>query len=310
MMSAWLTQLRPACWLLFITHGYLGFLLGAQAPLPALEHFSFDPTAFWNWLGMTKSFWLALVCLGPLVGGFTLVIDDIYDLDTDRRNPRRCQIPLVDGRLSMWAVRAVAWLQAGTGLLLAGFISRTFLGLAMLGAFWGWAYAAPPLRFKARPGLDVLANAAGVGIVCPLAGWSLAQPWEDFPWGLALVNALGTAGAYLSTALMDEPYDRAVGLQTIAVALVRRRAKRLGWTLWLLYLLGLIAAAAANYGLPRALLPLLLGLSPPLGWQYARVLGAAEQGEPRACWRQVVQLCALWHVMILLLAAVYTMKAI
>lgn len=308
MISAWLTQLRPLCWLLFITHGYLGFLLGANALLPALEHL--EAAALWDWLTMTKSFWLALVCLGPLVGGFTLVINDIYDLETDRYNPRRCRVPIVDGRLSMQAVRAVTWLQAGTGLLLASFISRTFLGLAVVGAFLGWAYAAPPLRFKARPGLDVLANAAGVGIVCPLAGWSLAQPWESFPWGLAVVNALGAAGAYMSTALMDEPYDRAVRLQTIAVALGHKQAKRLGWTLWLLYLLGLLAAATFDYGLPRVLLPALLGLSPLLMWQYARVLRAAEQGESKACWRQVVQLCALWHVMVLLLATVYTMKEI
>lgn len=210
----------------------------------------------------------------------------------------------------MRTVQAVVWLQAGTGLLLAALILPVFFGLAVVGAFLGWAYAAPPLRFKARPGLDVLANAVGVGIVCPLAGWSLAQPWEDFPWGLALVNALGTAGAYLATALMDEPYDRAVGLQTLVVALGRERAKRLGWTLWLMYLLGLIGAAASDYGLPRALLPYLLGLSPLLVGQYARVLHAAEQGNPKVCWRQVVQLCALWHVMILLLAAVYTMKGI
>jgi len=309
-MSVWLTQLRPECWLLFITHGYLGFLLGAKTPLPTLEHLSFDPAAFWSWLMMTQNFWLALVCLGPLVGGFTLMIDDMYDLETDRRNPRRCQIPIVDGRLSRRTVGAVTWLQAGVGLLLASFISQTFLGLAIVGAFLGWAYAAPPLRFKARPGLDVLTNAVGVGIVCPLAGWSLAQPWESFPWGLALVNALGTAGAYFSTALMDEPYDRAVGLRTIAVALGQKGAKRLGWTLWLLYLLGLLVAATFDYGLPRALLPALIVIGPLLVGQYARLLRAAEQGEPKACWQQVVRLCALWHVMVLLLATVYATKAI
>ncbi len=161
-MRAWVEQLRPACWLLFLTHGYLGFLVGAKAPLPAWEHF--------------KDFWLALMCLGPLLGGFTLLIDDLYDLETDRRNPRRCGLPLVQGRLSRRAVGTGAWAQAGVGLVLAASISQVFFVLAVLGAVLGWAYAVPPLRAKGRPGLDLFTNALGVAVVCPLAGWSLVQP--------------------------------------------------------------------------------------------------------------------------------------
>lgn len=304
MMRAWVEQLRPACWLLFLTHGYLGFLLGAKAPLPAWERFSLE--ALWAWLPVTKDFWLALLCLGPLLGGFTLVIDDLYDLETDRRNPRRCELPLVRGRLSQRAVAALAWGQAGVGLLVALSISQAFFVLGVLGTLLGWAYAAPPVRAKGRPGFDLLTNALGVAVICPLAGWSLVQPWEDFPWGLALVNALGTGGAFVATALMDEPFDRAAAVRTIAVALGVENATKLGWGLWLLYLVdlvGLMWASAVGYGLPREFAPFVGVLSLAYLGQYARVLGATA--EPKGCWRQIVGLCALWHVMVLGLAISY-----
>lgn len=34
----------------------------------------------------------------------------------------------------------------------------------------GWAYSMPPLRFKARPGADLMVNAV-VGVLGPLGGW-------------------------------------------------------------------------------------------------------------------------------------------
>lgn len=299
-MRAWGEQLRPACWLLFLTHGYLGFLVGAKAPLPAWEHFSLKTP--WTWLLLTEDFWLALMCLGPLLGGFTLVINDLYDFETDRRNPRRCGLPLVQGVLSRPIVSVVVWGQAVAGVLLALAISQTFFVLGVLGALLGWAYAAPPVRAKGRPGFDLLTNALGVGVICPLAGWSLVQPWENFPWGLAVVNALGTGGAYVATALMDEPYDRAAGVRTIAVALGAERAKKLGWGLWLLYLVGLIGASAMGYGLPRGFAPFVGVLSVLYVGQYARLLRATADSV--GCWRQVVGLCALWHVMVLGLAII------
>lgn len=302
-MRAWVAQLRPACWLLFCTHGYLGFLLGAQAPLPAWERLSLKTLG--AWLLLAKDLWLALLCLGPLLGGFTLVIDDLYDLETDRRNPRRCELPLVQGVLSKRAVGAVAWAQAGVGVVLAFGISQAFFVLAALGAILGWVYAAPPVRTKGRPGFDLLTNVLGVAVICPLAGWSVVQPWQDFPGGLALVNALGTAGAYVGTALMDEPYDRAAGVRTIAVALGAKRARRIGWAFWLLYLIGLVGASALGYGLPRAFGPYMAVLGVLFVGQYARVLRTTDN--PHECWRQIVGLCAVWHVMVLGLALVYAL---
>ncbi len=45
----------------------------------------------------------------------------------------------------------------------------------------GWLYSAPPIRLKARPGADVTVNALVVGVLGPLAGWSLHRPPGAYP---------------------------------------------------------------------------------------------------------------------------------
>ncbi len=105
---------------------------------------------------------------------------------------------------------------------------------------------------------------------------------------------------------MDARYDRAAGVRTIAVALGAERARRFGWVLWLLYLVGLIGASVLGYGLPRSLGPWMAVLGVLFVGQYARVLRTADN--PTGCWRQIVRLCALWHLMVLGVAISYVLS--
>jgi hypothetical protein len=179
------------------------------------------------------------------------------------------------------------------------------------GAFWE-----PKLPSLLVVLFHTLVTRISLGLWALLAGWSVAGALSDFPWPVALHLVPLIVGLHVPLALTWDRwpssqrrllrhlgYDRAAGLRTVAVALGTGPAKKLGWALWLLYLFGLMGASALGYGLPRTLLPLVLGLSPLFVGQYARVLWAA--GEPRACWRRVVELCALWHVLVLGLAILY-----
>jgi 4-hydroxybenzoate polyprenyltransferase len=202
---AWLEQLRPACWLLFLTHGYLGFIMGARAPLPAWDRFALDQR-IWEWLAEGRDFWLALICLGPLLGGFSLLLDDLYDYETDRRNPRRCTLPTVQGILSSRTVRRVAWGQAGAGLLLALAISPVFFVLAGIGGALGWAYAAEPWRTKSRAGWDVVTNALGGRGDLSVGGMESDAAGGRFPVGLGGSERVGRGrGVY-----RDGDHGRAV----------------------------------------------------------------------------------------------------
>jgi hypothetical protein len=61
----------------------------------------------------------------------------------------------------------------------------------------GWAYSVPPLRLKTRAGWDVAVNAVVVGVVSPVAGWSITRdPWQ-FPWQFGLIGMLFAAAECL-----------------------------------------------------------------------------------------------------------------
>lgn len=100
--------------------------------------------------------------------------------------------------------------------------------LALLAALGlGAAYVTPPLEWKRRPGLDLLAQAAGYGVVAFLLGAesSPSAGANAFaPFARAFPYALGIATVGLITMLADRDGDGAVGQRTTVVALGRRRA--------------------------------------------------------------------------------------
>ncbi len=100
--------------------------------------------------------------------------------------------------------------------------------LALLAALGlGAAYVLPPLEWKRRPGLDLLAQAAGYGVVAFLLGAesSPSAGANSFvPLARAIPYAWGIATVGLITMLADRAGDEAVGQRTTVVALGRRRA--------------------------------------------------------------------------------------
>ena len=82
--------------------------------------------------------------------------------------------------------------------------------------FVAWAYSAPPLRAKGRPGWDSLANA---GYVLPFVFACLYLGVPDPPWRETIAFAVWTFGAHAFTSIQDADADRAAGLRTIATTI-------------------------------------------------------------------------------------------
>ncbi len=194
---------------------------------------------------------VALLVLGPLVWGAVLAQNDLYDLPTDRVNPRKAGAPLVTGAVSRERLRRwYRWiaLSAVAAALVVG--PLFVLGVAGVLAL-GWAYSAPPLRLKTRPGWDVAVNALVVGAVSPAAGWSITRdPW-DFPWPISLIGVLFAAALYMPTTVTDLPSDTAAGDTTFAVRFGARFAYAMGLGLWAGALLICLLCAAADFVVPR-----------------------------------------------------------
>jgi len=192
---------------------------------------------------------LGLVVIGPLLGTFTLLLNTHYDMETtDRENPRKEYARVINDVIDRETVRYAAWGFGGVGLLLAAFVSVNvvpyetgflgrygFFALMTGAAALSVAYSHSRIYLKGVAGMDLVINVVGFGVICPLAGWSLIQPFQDFPaWYLVSV-ALFVGAAYAPTTASDYESDKAYGIRTLAVRLGPRNTMVFG--------LGMLVAA-------------------------------------------------------------------
>lgn len=196
---------RPILWINTIGTGALGMWLTGQlidvAAIPLL-------------------LWLTLP-FNLLIYG----VNDIFDQETDALNPRKGSIE--GARIEPREVRLIAWAVAFTNIpFLVYFVVALPLaavGLILLYAGVFVFYSAPPLRFKARPFLDSLSNAAyGLPLLIMPVALDAAPVWP------AVIGLLAWSVAkHAYDAVQDIDEDREAGITTTAVLLGPR-----GTALW------------------------------------------------------------------------------
>lgn len=152
-------------------------------------------------------------------------INDIFDQETDALNPRKGGVE--GARIEQREVRLIAWAVAITNIpFLVYFVVALPLaavGLIVLYAAVFVFYSAPPLRFKARPFLDSLSNAA-YGLPLLILPVALEEP----PVWPAVIGLLAWSVAkHAYDAVQDIDEDREAGITTTAVLLGPR-----GTALW------------------------------------------------------------------------------
>jgi 4-hydroxybenzoate polyprenyltransferase len=197
------------------------FLLGYGASPPA-SHF---PS--WRFLLFT----LAMI-------GVHLA-NQVADRETDRINDKAYFLQRGIFSTREYVVAAAACLAIGLGL---AWVRRESPALLSMAVALGLAYSVPPLRFSARPGLDLVANALGYGVVAPLLGAG---------GGLTLAflacTACAVGAVFTHTTLLDLEGDRRTGKRTVGVALGEGTARCLAAAL------AAGAAVSAWFGAPWTL---------------------------------------------------------
>ncbi len=195
----------------------------------------------WQWEALPLLLWLTLP--------FNLLIygtNDIFDQETDAKNPRKGT--LEGARIRQEEVRPI-W----RSILLTNlpflvyflFFYPISAGLWMLlYAVLFVGYSAPPLRFKARPFLDSLSNAA---YAFPLVFVPLALS-EGVVWPAAGGLMAWSAAKHTFDAVQDILEDRRAGIETTAVRLGAR-----GVVLWSGFWWTLATVGFALVNLPVAL---------------------------------------------------------
>ncbi len=181
----------------------------------------------WRWEALPVLLWLTLP-FNLLIYG----VNDVFDQETDAQNPRKGT--LEGARIARSEVRPIA---LGVVLTNAPFLVYFVLFLPLSAVLWMFLYAAlfvgysvPPARFKARPYLDSLSNAA---YAFPLVFTPLALG-ESSVWPAAVGLMTWSAAKHTFDAVQDINEDRKVGIETTAVRLGAKGVVLWSGSLWAL----------------------------------------------------------------------------
>jgi 4-hydroxybenzoate polyprenyltransferase len=166
----------------------------------------------WSWGALPVLLWLTLP-FNLLIYG----VNDVFDQETDAQNPRKGT--LEGARIKRSEVRLIAF-----GVVLTNvpflvyfvfFVPPAAVAWMLLYALVFVGYSVPPARFKARPLLDSISNAA---YAFPLVFVPLALG-EGPVWPAAIGLMAWSAAKHTFDAVQDVDEDRKVGITTTAVRL-------------------------------------------------------------------------------------------
>jgi 4-hydroxybenzoate polyprenyltransferase len=157
-------------------------------------------------------------------------LNDLYDVESDRRSPRRRAIWGAVIRPQDWTFLWEACIAMMPVVIFGGCISRNwdnFVTTVTL-VLVAWLYSVPPARLKERPPLDSLANGVGYFLLPFAMGYSLGADIRTIPTRYYFLT-LCVCGVHALASAADYEADRAAGHRTIAVVAGRRTAAALAF---------------------------------------------------------------------------------
>lgn len=205
----WLRFIGFEFWMVGFTPFFIGYVVSSR------ELYSFD--LFYGFLIMA------------LLTSSTFVLNHICDIDLDKRNPRKEFSLLVRGSLSLRSSWLLFWTLQLSCILLSLKFNSEFLycifGLTLI----SFVYNIEPFRFKSKPGLDLLSNGISLGLLIPLAAWSINQPLIEFPKLFFLSTIFYLLALYCPTMAVDVDFDRNFGVETFATKFGAVFTMKLSW---------------------------------------------------------------------------------
>lgn len=180
---------------------FLGFLLGIT---------SLDFT------GYVLSFCFFVISTFFILA-FTFAVNNYYDIDTDKDNPRRATINvLTSGVISKHNGMLYIRFFIIVPLILSLFVTWAVFLFCVFLLIFMWMYSAPPLRLKSRPGADIIWHFIAL---FALVIWGSYLAGTISRLSLLVAISLGFYGVFaqIDNHIHDYPYDKASGARTFAV---------------------------------------------------------------------------------------------
>jgi len=171
---------------------------------------------------------------------FTFAINNYFDADSDRENPRRRKInAIASGRISKQTAVFLIIISAIIPLIVSIFFKFEIFVFCGFLLFLGWAYSARPFRFKGRLVMDVIWHFLGF-FTYVIWGSLIAGSIGLISWLAAIsIGAFSLVGQ-VENHIYDYSFDKKSGTKTLAVWLGLNKAKIILTILAFLHLILLI----------------------------------------------------------------------
>ena len=180
----------------------MGFILGMSS-LPLSEY-----------LGPLLVFLVSTLC----ILSFTFAINNYYDIDCDRINPKKIHFnAMASGKISRkTGAFAIIILVIIPPLTVTFLFNLGAFVFCVLFIFWMWAYSSPPLRLKGRPGADIIWHFIAF-VLLVLWGSFIAGSLGLINWLVAISLGVFSCIAQVLNHLNDYEFDKESGIVTYAV---------------------------------------------------------------------------------------------
>lgn len=207
---------------------------------------------------LSYKFFLGLLFFLIPANIFLYGVNDYFDYDTDRLNPKKkSKEQLVTEKIRK---NLVIWLYGCVILFIGYALNIRIPSLIILVLFFllSLFYSAPPLRFKSKPFIDSFSN-----ILYFLPGViAYIETSGNLPsWILIIGFMCWTSAMHLYSAIPDISYDRKAGLKTTAVFFGKTKSLWICFLLWLIFFLCIIQSIYSNY-IPIYAIFWILGIYP------------------------------------------------
>jgi len=182
------------------------------AALALLIHDTLSVRSLFLLLALTAGYWLAFA------------LNDYFDAPFDKVDPvKAARNVFVHGGVSRTkGLLGLAVMSVFLFVAFAQFGLRGYLTL-IVSLFIMWGYSAPPLRFKSRPGLDLLIHAVFVEtfpyFICLFL---IGATWKRLDYVMLLILFLSSLAAQLEQQIRDFAVDARTGRTFATVAGLKR----------------------------------------------------------------------------------------
>ena len=205
----WLRFIGFEFWMVGFTPFFIGYVVSSK------ELYSFD--LFYGFL------------IIAILTSSTFILNHICDIELDKKNPRKEFSLLVRGSVSLKTSWILFWILQLSCIILSLRFNLEFLYCILGLTAISFAYNMEPFRFKSRPGLDLVSNGLSLGLLIPLAAWSIDQPLLEFPKLFFLSTICYLLALYCPTMAIDVEFDKSFGIQTFATKFGAEFTMKLSW---------------------------------------------------------------------------------